>query len=541
MQFSFSQIICGISVPKRNNNVLYPLISSPLAPNEAPRTLTFRCLPSMEAITDEHISQTIDVDVEETSPDPKIASHGDDAREVGHGSGPRQARAMDDGLSGHDQSPRQTSEPPDLEDHQRHKPVGLSPGLVSEIQSLEERLLQLQWQAAAEAASSEEGAHDLNVDNETLRKQIRKARFDQKWIDKIEDSAEENMNEIRRFRHEGPFDDQYTSNMMHNVGQHGEMGCISDLQTEFSNGTKGHEFETWSRLHLNRKHGMRPMASLRPVYSRKLGPPSQWDTADGDDWSSDDSISSRDFEYFRARLRGDFEWELDRLGLQRRRYLKHKEKKRAKENAKRAQEEREREESKRKERQGTESPEGEGASGNEQKTDEATARLNPLAWTNFKAVRNVPARASFVIDILIGEPDISKVAFWGWFGAAKKSAPVLSTAEKSKSQAAHSAHYDGAGVLPERLRIHSKQLIKALSMVHGSDLEPPAPFDTDKYSLVMLRPYRMLTYYNKELRNLHEKLTENILKPESATDSPADAAKSLDEAAISEATGMCLT
>lgn len=454
-----------------------------------------------------------------------------------------QARAMETAPESNDQdqSPGQSSRPPDLEeDSQNNKPSRPSPSLVSEIQSLEERLLQLRWQAAAEADSSGERAHDPAVDDDTLRKQIRKkTRFGQEWVNKIEKSAEESLSELHHFRQVSGIDNPNYDRFMHSIRDMGKNPEYGPVEDEFNGGIgiePEQEFNAWLHLinHPRRgPRGLRPMTSLRPIYSRKVGPPSQWDTADGDDWSSDDSISSRDFDYFRARLRGDFEWELDRLNHQRGRYKKHQERKRATEIAAKVEEERERMEEEHKERQ---------ASGNEQQNNDAVVQMNSLAWENFKAARNTPTRLSCVIDILMGEPDISKGTFWGYFGATNKPGPSVSV--KSKPQVANLSHYDGVGVLPERIRIHSKQLIKALSTVHGSELRPlEDDSETEPYSMVMLRPYRMLTYYDKELRNCHEQLAKDILRPESTTDSVGvpDAVTPLEEVTLSEATGMYLS
>lgn len=169
--------------------------------------------------------------------------------------------------------------------------------------------------------------------------------------------------------------------------------------------------------------------------------------------------------------------------------------------------------------------------------DDALAELNYMAWENFKGVRHTPARLSFVIDVLVGEPDISNIAFWRYFGVTKNSGPT--TTAKSKPPVAQLVHYDGAGILPERIRIHSKQLIKALSIVHGSELGLGVDY-RDKNSMVMLRPYRTLTYYDKELRNWYEKLAKDIRKPKSATGSAAGAVKPLQEVTLKETTGTHL-
>lgn len=40
---------------------------------------------------------------------------------------------------------------------------------------------------------------------------------------------------------------------------------------------------------------------------------------DAQPWDSGESTRTRDFDYFQARLRGDYEWEIDCLNMQRQR------------------------------------------------------------------------------------------------------------------------------------------------------------------------------------------------------------------------------
>ncbi|KUI60967.1 Protein MSP1 [Cytospora mali] len=406
------------------------------------------------------------------------------------------------------------------------KPTKRSNSILEEVRALQDRLLQLEQQAAwelggeAERIGSDEdgkGALDSN-DEKELRNHVRRAHFASKWVKKTEEHAAQTLNEPSRVGMGPPY--------MHGIRH---MGMNINPFPEFT----GQEREMCESEIRKQRYGLRPPTSLRPIYSGKLGPPSQWDMSDYDEWSSDESITSRDFDYFRTRLRGDFEWELHRLTRQRERYKKHKEKKQTDK------------------ARGVVTPSLPGETmtnasrtpGQEEVERHAIAKLSYLEWDMFRTVRKVPTSMSSAIDILIGEPDISDDGFWG---RSKSSGAKLKTQvqiEAALKQPTTRTTYNSAQEpLPERIRIHSKQLIKTLSVIRGLELHVDMYRlnDVENLSIVMLRPFRMLTYYYEKLQEWHSKILEDIRQAKHTPDKNADSGIRLREttatAAIEEDT-----
>ena len=411
-------------------------------------------------------------------------------------------------------------------------PSKMSQTLVLEIRALQDRLIQLEEQAASELniepkGTRPEGQPEVSdeLKDKELRKHIRRAHRNRKWVEKHEEQAERTTEERTSY---GTIGSPY----MHQVTEEG--GIRRGPFRKYNDSDREREY--WIDTKPKPAHGIRPMTSLRPIYTRKLGPPTQWDTSDSEEWDSEDSTASRDFDYFRARLRGDFEWELDRLNSQKRRYEQHKSRKHERELARVAEEERKKERERRQAAGETEdgqqdsgSLDGEAGDGAEpQKPTEISALpgLQSLEWNMFRAARNIPINSSHSIYILIGEPKIWNDAFSHFFGykfrasvgskayanniaAAKNDTSGANPNAPAKQPTSHPTRQDGQSPLPERIRIQSKQLIKTLSVIHGSELVPPDDADRN-YSVVMLRPYRMLTYYKDEIRDWQTKLIEEL-------------------------------
>lgn len=222
---------------------------------------------------------------------------------------------------------------------------------------------------------------------------------------------------------------------------------------------------------------MLPMTSLRK-HSRKLGPPTQWDTSDSDQWDSDDTTKTKDFDYFRARLRGDFEWETERWMAEKERYDRNKAKKKEL-----------------------------GTRGKNAKTwnpgeseQHALVKIFESTWPDFKAMWDQPLETAFAIHVLIGEPQIRLPKY---FDRESRTSRGKQTTEK-RSEA-----YSGSN-LPERIRIHSKQIIKTLPVICNAELNPE-----DGYSpIFLLRPFRLFTAYATDIREWHANL---IQAPEALT------------------------
>ncbi|KAF4454438.1 Protein MSP1 [Fusarium austroafricanum] len=404
--------------------------------------------------------------------------------------------------------------PRDLATDARPKSHESPSDVMLEIRALQNKLLLLEGRvgngsgiAHGDSGRSDEKRLSHITDERKLRKQIRRAQSARKWVDETESFANETRDERASHGREGMF--------MHYITPAGEEHVVSGRREVGKGGTNFQseaEYDFWNVV-LNEPHrGIRPPTSLRPHYSRKLGPPNEWDTSDSDEWSSGTSIATRDFDYFRARLRGDFEWELDRLNSQKSRFEKHKKKKKQIQAEKEEQARHRDDPAKAKVEEEDEEVE------EDNKNHTIAVNLNPLEWRDFRASRKTVARSSSLIDILIGEPQVLDQFFDHYRTKAMKDKAI---SHRSKTVEGHqtqkgeatgqSSARDGRAPLPERIRIHSKELIKTLGILHGSELASEG-IPTD--SLVMFRPYRMLTYYETEIRQWHSRLEKKFQKSE---------------------------
>ena len=249
------------------------------------------------------------------------------------------------------------------------------------------------------------------------------------------------------------------------------------------------EMELWKNSKYHPVKGQRAPASLKPLHSRKLGPRSQWDTDDSSQWDSDDSTRTRDFDYFRARLRGDFEWEIDRLNQQKKRYAKLKEKKQRKKDQERL-------------RARQEGYDFDTSKQPVPETKLAVPRLHNLHWTNFLNIFDLtlPLSAVSGIVILEGEPKISTdVKYLRHLYKPLATHTVAITNETE-------IKYTGLSNLPERICICSESIINILARISDTEIQNKKHAGDAK--VVMHRPYRLLTYYDKEIREYHRILSD---------------------------------
>lgn len=280
--------------------------------------------------------------------------------------------------------------------------------------------------------------------------------------------------------------------------------------------------------------GSRPPTALRPIYgagssygsklrkdariSRKLGPPTQWDESDSEEWSSDTSTRSRDFDYFRARLRGDFEWELDRLNAQVKRFRRHQLKKEARLRALHLQ----------KENLHENDELGKAAADQEQECPVKVARpkLNRIGWETFRNAKALPMKLAYVIDVLTEEPKLGSEA-WSNIKRHNKSlknykatttgGPGHRIAGKGKAEKEvqvdseileyQLGQFNAHDPLPERIRINSPSIIEVLSSIRGTPI-----CEASSQSLIVLRPFKILNAYEKEIRELSSQVIMDIEK-----------------------------
>lgn len=432
---------------------------------------------------------------------------------------------------------------------------GTSFQIFDEIRYLQERLLYLEDRVAQSCGEevgkvlpSGKDAIQSEQEDSELRKQIRQVASAETLAKKAERQAEKTA-ERRKSYGQGP--NSLTRSevkglggspaTMYHIRDDGSMGggtqfhAISGKDSWLSR-DRASEFRHWPDIELRSgqkpypHRGIRPPTALRPIYgatdthghksyllenakmSRKLGPPNQWDESDSEEWSSDTSTGMQDFDYYRARLRGDFEWELDRLNAQVTRFRRHKAKKLARQRGLEIKDEvdnTKEEEIAREQRVPL------------PKIDEEVARprLNAIGWEIFQHARALPTKLASVIEVLIEEPRIGSEAWPNIKKSIKfrKAVKIIShghrTTGKSKAEnevdpgisTYQLGQFDGQGPMPERIRVNSRILIEALSDIHGTPI-----CEDSTHSLVILRPYKILSAYEKEIRGLSSQVATEI-------------------------------
>ena len=132
--------------------------------------------------------------------------------------------------------------------------------------------------------------------------------------------------------------------------------------------------------------------------------------------------------------------------------------------------------------------------------------LNRVGWQSFKERRRIRAADLFAIDVLDGEPiinfenDLSE-SIWRvkWATSQKKAANAAADANAARV-AKSGPQVPGQALLPERIRIYSKQILDVLEQIHGASMS------SHDASLVMIRPFRALVHYDTPIRQKLEQL-----------------------------------
>ncbi|KAJ6444611.1 ABC transporter [Purpureocillium lavendulum] len=116
--------------------------------------------------------------------------------------------------------------------------------------------------------------------------------------------------------------------------------------------------------------------------------------------------------------------------------------------------------------------------------------------------------ASSAIDILMEEPKIS-IDSWKY----PRTSMAVPDAQPPTLQPIQNEHRP----LPERIRIHSHEVITILGRTHHSSL---AATVQGVQSLVLLRPYRILCHYDSEIRDAYARLAQGQHHEETITHGP---------------------
>ncbi|RDL40429.1 uncharacterized protein BP5553_00408 [Venustampulla echinocandica] len=239
------------------------------------------------------------------------------------------------------------------------------------------------------------------------------------------------------------------------------------------------------------------------------------DDGDDSDHSTDGSDLSGAYEWRRRTLRNDYDWERENLEFQfERRRMKRRRKHVVKMQRKEEEERRirasesARQEGSKEEDQPTPRP-ASVVEAEEPEVEPLPVRMwalpesNRVEWAVFKRLRRVEEKDSYAINILVGEPTIDYKTFkqYGtWYGK------ISGQAEKAQEHKVPVKQelITGKAPLPERIRIHSTQILDILAQIHGSEI---SSFRSKQLEpLVFIRPFKALFYYYPLLREWCQKL-----------------------------------
>ncbi|KFA55622.1 hypothetical protein S40293_10012 [Stachybotrys chartarum IBT 40293] len=138
----------------------------------------------------------------------------------------------------------------------------------------------------------------------------------------------------------------------------------------------------------------------------------------------------------------------------------------------------------------------------------AKSDLKRVQWTEFKFLQSKDQENSSAIDVLMGEPILEPEDrhYRRQRGHEKVNDHRQNQATLDKKNV-----YRQGSSLPERLRINSRELIAILTKIHGSDIRgAEAAFTSDESAILLLRPFRVLMYYDQAIRAWHSKLRKKF-------------------------------
>ncbi|KAL7933939.1 hypothetical protein V8C35DRAFT_302826 [Trichoderma chlorosporum] len=204
-----------------------------------------------------------------------------------------------------------------------------------------------------------------------------------------------------------------------------------------------------------------------------------------------------DYGYRRERLRKNFEWEMDRLYL-----IEEVDKRRNPKEPIDA---------------GSEGAKDEEKAEDNESSEElfAEPKLNRVSWPAFKEEHSTTEDKSCALDILIGDPIIDDDArdYRRWYGHFN---PRPRKVEIVRDNKPHEANDNGAGALPERIRIHSTILRHILGNILASNADE-ALTNKGYRSIVFVRPFKAIFYCKPALLDwyaaLEKRLEEEKNKP----------------------------
>jgi hypothetical protein len=134
---------------------------------------------------------------------------------------------------------------------------------------------------------------------------------------------------------------------------------------------------------------------------------------------------------------------------------------------------------------------------------EPTNQLRRVEWISFQESSSIAQDGACNIDVLIGEPVISNTRNPWYMSSTRRVGPSADT----EIRPASIANRPGNGQLPERIRICSPLLISIMAKILGRKVEYG-----DHSEFVLLRPFKSLTYCEKDLRGWHYALEKKFRK-----------------------------
>jgi hypothetical protein len=138
----------------------------------------------------------------------------------------------------------------------------------------------------------------------------------------------------------------------------------------------------------------------------------------------------------------------------------------------------------------------------------AQLRLNPVDWSVFKRLSRLQEEIFCIIDNLMEEPVVNNdVKTSVWIRRQKRRVPQIIKPQHPRTTASLPR---GQAPLPERIRIRSAVLCKILYKILGGEASALVKNDLD--SVVLVRPFKMLSYAEQALRSWYTNLEENLEK-----------------------------
>ncbi|KAK5635720.1 hypothetical protein RRF57_011432 [Xylaria bambusicola] len=124
--------------------------------------------------------------------------------------------------------------------------------------------------------------------------------------------------------------------------------------------------------------------------------------------------------------------------------------------------------------------------------------INQLRWLAWKSRQNMAGNSPYVIDVLLGEPNLSPHGL-----LVQKLTDNSSVALESDEGIQIPEMVTGEEPLPERIRLNSRSLILLVCRLSETVLRPVRP-------VVLVRPYKLLTFYHRQIQRDYDETRAEI-------------------------------